>query len=503
VICSDTLIQALQNAELHHWRPVLVERVVCDSRTVRPGDVFVAYRGVSTDGHRYVPQAMAAGATAFVVERMLPELAGLPTAVVPNGREAYAHLQAALHGHPGRRLRVIGVTGTDGKTTTVRLISAVLQAAGRRVGSVDSVGARIGDRDVDTGFHTTTPDADDLQSYLADMVAAGTEYAVLEATSEGLAQHRTTGCEFDVAVVTNITHEHLYFHGTYEAYREAKALLFRSLATSTRKENAPKVAVLNADDSSYEYLRAIPADAHLSYGLSTEAADIWASRIETTPSGVRFRLHLPSGEVDVESPLVGRFNVYNILAAAGVAHSQQIPPEAIQEGVATVRGVCGRWERIDCGQPFQAIVDFAHTPNALSVALEAARRFTRGRVIAVYGCAGLRDRAKRPMMGEISGRLADITIITAEDPRTESLEDIMEQIAEGWRRTGAREGIGFFRIGDRREAIATALGMAQPGDTVIVCGKGHERSMCFGTTEHPWSDQEAVKSALRELGYAQ
>lgn len=500
MISSDTLIAALPRAQLHHWRDVPVRGVVCDSRAAGPGDLFVAYAGVSVDGHRFVAGARAAGAVAFVVERMLPELEGLPTAVVPNGREAYAHLQAALHGRPGRRLRVIGVTGTDGKTTTIRLISAILGAAGRRVGSVDSIGARIGDRDADTGFHTTTPDADRVQAYLAQMVDAGVEYAVLEATSEGLAQHRVTACEFDVGVVTNVTHEHLYFHGTYEAYREAKAMLFRALETSARKEGVAKVSVLNADDASYAYLRAIPAEVQLAYGLGA-GAQVGACGVESTPSGLRFRLHLPGADVEVESPLVGRYNVHNVLAAAAAAHSQGISPDAIRLGVAAVRGVLGRMERIDHGQPFEAIVDFAHTPNALEKALEAARQLGTGRVIAVYGCAGLRDVDKRPMMGEISGRLADLTVITAEDPRTESLEEIMEQIAAGCRRAGRLEGEGYVRVADRTEAIHEALAVARPGDVVIVCGKGHERSMCYGTTELPWSDHEAVRSGLRRLEY--
>lgn len=500
MLSSDDLLDALPHAAWRHWRPVEIADVVCDSRQVQPGDLFVAVSGVNVDGHRFVPDALRAGAVAFVVERPLPELEGVPTAVVPNAREAFAHLQAALHGYPGRSLRVIGVTGTDGKTTTSRLITAILRAGGQAVGSVDTVSAEIGGQQIETGFHTTTPDAPAMQAYLAEMVAAGMTYAVIESTSHGLAQHRVTACEYDVAVVTNITHEHLDYHGSYEAYREAKAMLFRALATSARKPGMPKVAVLNADDASYAYLRPLPADMHVSYGLAPEA-DVRAAGIEVSPDGLRFRVVGNDLDLAIASPLIGRYNVHNILAAVATARALGINDQALATGVAAVRGVVGRMDHIDHGQPFSAIVDFAHTPNALENALRTARELTAGRVIVVFGCAGLRDRAKRPWMGEVAGRLADYTVITAEDPRTEPLDAIMDEIAAGCRKAGRMEGAEYARIGDRREAIAAALRMAAPGDLVIVAGKGHERSMCFGTTEYPWSDHEAVAEALGKLGY--
>ena len=333
------------------------------------------------------------------------------------------------------------------------------------------------------------------------MVTAGMQYAVLESTSHGLAQHRVTGSEYDVAVVTNITHEHLDYHKTYEAYREAKTSLFRSLTTSHRKPGIAKVAVLNRDDSSYDYLAEIPVDVRLTYGVE-HPADLMAHGISVSPQGLHFLLETPRGAVPVSSPLVGRYNVLNILAAAGVALSQGLAPEETAAGVAQVSSVVGRMERIDLGQPFTLIVDFAHTPNALDNALRAARDLAQGRVIALFGCAGLRDVAKRPWMGEISGRLADMTVITAEDPRTESLDEIMEQMAVGCRRAGRQEGEGFLRIGDRAEAIEMAVSIARPGDVVILCGKGHERSMCYGEVEHPWSDQNTARQALQRLGYS-
>jgi len=514
------LLTALAQKDVWGNLEVEITGLACDSRQVKPGDLFVAIKGLSVDGHDFILQALEGGAVAVVGERGLRELKGLkcPSALsdpsvplihVPNSRQALAHLAAAFHDYPARQLKVVGVTGTDGKTTTVNLTRAILAAAGHKAGMISSVNALIGDEYYDTGLHVTTPDAPDVQRYLAQMVAAGTEYAILESTSHGLAQHRVTACEYDVAVVTNITHEHLDYHGTYEEYRAAKARLFRDLSTSFRKPDTPKVSILNADDSSFDYLRAIPADRYLTYGLLSPA-DVTARDIVSSPEATHFTTRTPVGQVgnlsliaqtprgdfEVHSALVGPFNVDNILAAIAVGISQDMPLEAMQEGIASVTGVVGRMERIDLGQDFTVIVDFAHTPNSLKRALETARGLTQGEVIVVFGCAGLRDAAKRPMMGEIAGRLADRVVITAEDPRTESLDDIMACIALGCEKAGGREGEHYWRIGDRGEAIEFAIQMAQTGDLVIVTGKGHERSMCFGTTEYPWSDHEVVRSAL-------
>jgi UDP-N-acetylmuramoyl-L-alanyl-D-glutamate--2,6-diaminopimelate ligase len=472
-----------------------VTSIVCDSRQAGPGSLFVAVPGVNVDGHRYLSDATERGAIGAVVERAdaLPD--GLPAAIVPDSRSALARLAAAWQGYPARQLRVIGVTGTEGKTTTIELIDSIMQAAGLRTGMVSTVQARIAGEEVDTGLHVTTPDAPDMQRYLAQMVERGAQYALLEATSHGLAQRRVDACEFDVAVVTNISRDHLDYHGSFEAYREAKARLFRSLATSARKPGLPKVAVLNADDASYPYLSAIPADYYLTYGIEN-AADFTLAEAVTRRGRWRCVAQTPRGLLNLSTPLPGRFNLYNVLAAVATAFSQDVPVDAIREGVASFRGVQGRMEEIDLGQGFRAVIDFAHTPNALSHALTAARRMVPGRVIVVYGCAGLRDRGKRPIMGEISGRLADHTVITAEDPRTEPLEEIMAQIAEGCRAAGRREGEGYARIADRAEAIAYAVNRAEPGDLVLVTGKGHERSLCFGTTEYPWSDHQALREAL-------
>ncbi|MFQ6015799.1 MAG: UDP-N-acetylmuramoyl-L-alanyl-D-glutamate--2,6-diaminopimelate ligase [Anaerolineae bacterium] len=499
----EELMAKLPEAAIAGPVKVEVTGITHDSRQVQPGDLFVAIKGLNVDGHHCIAEAIEKGAVAIVVERELKEFSQFPLVpffVVPDSREALAHLAAVWHGFPARKLKVIGVTGTDGKTTTVELIRAILEAAGHRTGLIDTVKAVIGQEVYDTGFHTTTPDAPDVQRFLAQMVEADTEYVVLEATSHGLSQHRVTAVDFDLGVITNITHEHLDYHGTFEEYREAKARLFRSLSTSFRKPGVPKVAVLNADDPSLPYLQTIPADQRWTYGLNNPA-DVSARGLLPTSSGTRFQVVTPRGSFLVETPLLGQFNLYNILAAVTVGLSQGISEGAMQEGIRRVKGVVGRMERVEMGQDFTVIVDFAHTPNALEQVLETVRSLTAGRVIVVFGCAGLRDRTKRPMMGEIAGRLADRVVITAEDPRTESLDEIMGQIVVGCEKVGRVEGEDYWRIGDREEAIAYAIRMAQPGDLVIVTGKGHERTMCFGTTEYPWSDHEAVVKGLRRRGY--
>jgi UDP-N-acetylmuramoyl-L-alanyl-D-glutamate--2,6-diaminopimelate ligase len=493
------LIAALPQAEVRGELDLAVDAITWDSRRVGPGSLFVAYRGVAVDGHDFVAQALARGAMAVVAERELPDLPA-PLVVVPDGRQALAYLAAAWHRFPARRLTVVGVTGTDGKTTTCNLLHSILSAAGRRAGLVTTVNAVIGERILDTGLHTTTPDAPDVQAYLAEMVGAGMEIAVLETTSHGLEQHRVTACDFDVAVVTNITHEHLDLHGSLEGYQRAKALLFRHLLAGYRKLGVPKIAILNADDDSYEYLHPIPADRQWAYSLRTEQdrrADVVATSLQRSPSHTRFVVHAPEGEFALKTQLVGDYNLSNILAAASAALALGVPAAAIQQGVWDVKGIVGRMERVDEDQDFTALVDFAHTPNALEQALETARTLTSGRVIAVFGSAGLRDVAKRAWMGEIGGRLAHVTVLTAEDPRTESLEAILAEMARGAEGAGAVEGQSYYRVPDRAEAIQFAVDLARPGDLVIALGKGHEQSMCYGTEERPWSEYDVLRAALR------
>ncbi len=367
---------------------------------------------------------------------------------------------------PSRKLIVIGVTGTDGKTTTVHLIHHILRNAGEKADLISTVSA--------PGLHTTTPDPWTLQKLLRQMVHRGIKYVVLEATSHGLDQHRLWGVKFYAGVITNVTHEHLDYHKTYENYLRAKVKLFRHV----------KIAVLNRDDESFKNLKfKIKNSKLITYGIKNEA--------DFTPKSFTFKTLLP-----------GEYNQYNCLAAIAVTSALGIPPEKIRKAVASFRGVIGRMEEINEGQNFKVIVDFAHTPNGLENVLTTLQRLKTKdqRLIAVFGCAGLRDVAKRPMMGEIAGRLADVAVLTAEDPRTEDVNKIIDQIALGCKKAGGREGRSFFRIPDRRQAIRFAIQkLAKKGDIVIICGKGHERSMCFGKTEYPWSDQKEARKALKKL----
>jgi UDP-N-acetylmuramoyl-L-alanyl-D-glutamate--2,6-diaminopimelate ligase len=493
---------------------ILVTGISIDSRAVRPGHLFVAMKGSNVDAHDYIENAIDNGAVAVVGER---ELGGLsvPYIRLDNPRRTLTWIAAAFYDWPGRKLRVIGVTGTDGKTTTTNLIYQILIAAGIKAGMISTVNAVIGYEVLDTGFHVTTPDAQDVQRYLAKMVEAGLTHVVLETTSHGWAQYRVDACEFDIGVVTNITHEHMDEHGSYENYRAAKARLFSSLEkTSEKLQGNPRLGVINRDDvKSFDFLNNFIRVKKLNYGLG-EDADVRAMDIRYSPSGIHFTAKSKDFEIPVSSKLVGAYNVSNCLASlTATVYGLGIKPELAAQGIASLEGIPGRMERIDMGQNFTAIVDFAHTPNALKVALEAARSLTpnpsptgRGegvrekpRVIAVFGSAGLRDKAKRRMMAETSAELADLTVLTAEDPRTESLDGILEEMAAGARSKGGREGETFWRVPDRGEAIRFAFRLARERDIVLYCGKGHEQSMCFGAREHLWDDRTAMRAALSEL----
>ncbi len=499
--------------------------VTADSRQVKPGSLFVAVPGARHDGHDFAPRAVAQGAAAVIGVRppaalnaeTQAALAQVPYVRVKDGKRALAFASAALQRFPSRQLAVIGVTGTDGKTTTSSILESILRAAtlapgdaAGRVGVVTTVGARILGEEYETGLHVTTPDAPDVQRFLRAMVDAGCRYAVVESTSHGLHQQRVAAVDFDVAAVTNITHEHLDYHGSRDAYVAAKALLFRSLFWSPVKPGIPRAAVLNADDDgSYDALLAA-LDEEMekrgqtvtirSYGIANALRradpDVVIEDIDTEVDATRFVVRWWGGRFAVESPLIGEFNVYNVACAATAALVLGVEPAAIQRGVATMPPVLGRMQRMDAGQPFLAVVDFAHTPVSLERALATLRPLVGegGRLIAVFGSAGLRDREKRYLMGRVSGRLSDFTVITAEDPRTEDLSEICREIERGV--CDFADAAHYTVVLDRGEAIQAAVDMARPGDVVAAFGKGHERSMCFGETEYPWSDQDAMMAAL-------
>lgn len=472
-----------------------------DSRAIQPGGVFVAHKGANFDGHNLIDQAVTNGAVAVVGERPPDKIeCPVPYAQVSDSQMALGPLASAYYDYPSRKLVVIGVTGTDGKTTTSTLIYNILKAANIHAGMINTVSAIIGDDEVQTGLHVTTPPADEVQMYLRRMVEAGMTHCVLETTSHGLAQGRVNGVAYDVAVLTNVTHEHLDFHSTFESYRAAKGVLFKSLSRSFRKPGVAKSAIVNGSDPNADFFLAFAADQHLTYGIDANFT-VSCTSPGYDPQYTEIDMHgpwSPDGFL-VQTPLVGEFNVENILAATAAAYALGCAPEYIKAGIETMPPVPGRMERIDEGQEFLAVVDFAHTPNALRQALAAARMMIAEdrRVICVFGSAGLRDREKRRLMAEISATLADISVFTAEDPRTEPLDQILEAMADGAIAKGGSENFTFHRVPDRGRALYLACKLARPGDMVIACGKGHEQSMCFGAVEYAWDDREAMRAALR------
>ncbi len=483
-----------------------IPAITDDSRQVTPGALFVAYRGRKTDSHRYLAQAAQAGACAVAGERPRAELpTPLPETVpywqVKDGRLAFALLSAAYYEFPSRKMIVVGVTGTDGKTTTSTLTHSVLRAHGLQTGLISTIAAQVGGDELDTGFHVTTPEAFALQGFLAQMAANGSQAVVLETTSHALDQKRVAWVDYDVAAVTNVTHEHLDWHGTWENYMNAKADLFRALRISAHKPGVAKSAIMNRDDASYRYLEPIWAEQKLTYSLRADAqATISARDITSGRDGMRFTLVSPAGEAPVRLNLFGSYNVANALAATGVGLALGVPLPTIVKGLEAVRRIKGRMELVYQGD-FDVFVDFAHTPNALRETIRLAHTLVRpgGRVIVVFGSAGLRDVEKRALMGQ-EAVAADFSVITAEDPRTENVNDIIEEIVSGLREKGAREGDDFVREPDRAEAIATAVRLARPNDLIVTCGKAHETSMCYGEVETPWDEFAAVRSALARRG---
>jgi UDP-N-acetylmuramoyl-L-alanyl-D-glutamate--2,6-diaminopimelate ligase len=468
-----------------------VRDLAYDSRAVEQGTLFFAVPGVHVDGHDYVPEAVARGALAVAVEREIPGLA-IPQLVVTRSRDALADAADAWFDHPSRRLHVIGITGTDGKTTTAFLAEAMLRTAGRRPGLVGTVEVGIGDQRSANENRNTTPEALELQALLAEMVEAGNDSVVMEATSHGLVQARTRNVDFDIGILTNLTSEHLEFHGSWENYRAAKAMLFQQVP----------ISILNADDPSAAYFHGQAGGRVVTHGLDNEA-DVRASEVDARANGTSFTVTTGDWRGRVNLQLPGSFNVHNALAVMALASVEGIDLDLAARALGDVPGVPGRMETVDLGQPFGVVVDYAHTADSLGKVLRILRPLASGRVIAVFGSAGERDRTKRPAMGRASAELADVTIVTDEDPRLEESRVINEAIADGARAAGAREGETLFVIDDRRSAIGHAIGMAQAGDVILLAGKGHEKTIIYGTDGRWWDEKEVARRALRDAGYGE
>lgn len=503
------LLACLPDSPPYHGVDVDVTDIAYDSRRVRPGSLFVAvwHQGYAADRHDYVQAAFAAGAVAAVVQHPVSAPDGAPIIQVPDSASALGWLSAGFHHMPSSRLGLVGVTGTDGKTTTSTMTTVVLEAAGFMTGMVTTVASKATGAVQENQAHTSTPEAPELQSLLANTVAQGGRRAVVESTSHALHQRRLVGCEFDVAVVTRVTHEHLDYHGTWDEYLHAKSLLLDLLTpnlTYPKRERVGKAAVLNVDDISYGPMARRSRAPVVSYGVEHDAS-IRAHDVLSTAWSTEARVSSLWGSGRLKLQVPGAFNVYNALAAIGAACSLGAPFQTALAALEQYQGVAGRMQRVDLGQPFGVIVDYAHTPDSLERVLRFLRDQTQGRVIVVFGCAGERDRQKRPWMGRIAATLSDFFILTDEDPRLEDRTLIIQEIARGAIDAGAKEGQHFVRVPDRADAITAAFRRAVPHDTVLLAGKGHEKSIIGSENgklvTYPWDEQAAAVGALHALGY--
>lgn len=496
IIAAMNFQQLLDGAEiLSQSGNAAIAGVEYDSRRVRPGTAFVAMKGETSDGNRFIDQAIAAGAVAVVTdsaaETPRPAVAW---AQVAHGRRALARLSANFYKRPAERMLITGITGTNGKSTTAFLIESILHAAGRKTALVGTIEYHLAGKILPAPH--TTPEALELNRLLSEGLGIGVTEAVMEVSSHALEQERVFGIPFDVAVFTNLTRDHLDYHGTMENYFRAKQLLFEGCGT-----DPPRAAVLNTDD---EYGRQLgklckkKSSLVISYGLTS--GDFHAESIEITSRGTRFQMVTPLGKIAMWSPLIGNVNVYNVLAASAAASARDCSAEAIAKGIFNLASVPGRFERVDCGQPFTVVVDYAHTDDALENLIRTARELNpKGRIITLFGCGGSRDRTKRPIMGELSGRLSDLSILTSDNPRQEDPLKIISDVVVGMQKSGGK----YMIEPDRGHAVTLAIDEAQAGDIVLLAGKGHEDYQVFADHTTHFDDREEARKALRDRGYAE
>lgn len=493
------ILAGLPGAKVKGPTTLEIAGVEHDSRRVAPGFLFVCIRGFTRDGHAFIADAASRGAVAVLVEQdpqAVAVPAGLTLIRVQDSRASLAAVAARFFKYPSRSLRLVGVTGTNGKTTTAYLVERILTAAGRPCGLLGTIEYRLGG----TIFpgERTTPESSDLQRFLARMRELGAWAAAMEVSSHALVLHRVDECEFDVGVFTNLTQDHLDFHGTMERYAQAKAILFRRLGAG-RTKPGEAAAVLNADDPWTPFMAQDTTARVIRFGIESPA-EVRVSARSLTLAGIRATAETPWGPLEIVSPLVGQHNLSNILGAAAACLHLGVDPAGVSAGIAQLSAVPGRFEKVEAGQPFGVAVDYAHTPDALERVLRFARQFATGRVIALFGCGGDRDRSKRPLMGEAAARLADFVIVTSDNPRSEDPLAIIAEIELGVKKVCAGAE-GHATIPDRREAIGAALAHAHEGDLVVIAGKGHEAYQILGNRTIPFDDRVVAREALAALGY--
>lgn len=479
------LVDVLHVKTIESQIDVDVSGIETDSRRVKPGDVFIALRGFTVDGHDYIETALKRGAAALVVEK--PVAASVPVVVVPDTRRAMGFLANRLYDYPSHQLNLIGITGTNGKTTTTHFISQLLQSAKRPTGIIGTIGVKFGEQILPA--RNTTPDVIELQQHLRWMVDQGATHTAMEVSSHALHLGRTRGTRFHTAVFTNLTQDHLDYHGTMEEYRAAKGLLFSQLGNDYAHDT--QVAVLNSDDEASSYFATITPAQVITYGIE-QPADVRATNIVYEPGGMSFTLHTYCGDAEVSVPLFGKFNVYNVLAAVAVALTEGISLTEITRMLPTLKGVDGRFEAVQAGQNYTVLVDYAHTPDSLENVLTTAKSFTKGKLICVVGCGGDRDRGKRPKMAKIATDLSDIAVITSDNPRTEKPEAIIADMV-----AGIPDGATSTTIVDRKEAIEHAIRLAKDGDVVLIAGKGHETYQEIDGIRYDFDDRKIASLAIK------
>ncbi|WP_338781807.1 UDP-N-acetylmuramoyl-L-alanyl-D-glutamate--2,6-diaminopimelate ligase [Metabacillus sp. FJAT-52054] len=468
-----------------------IESIEMDSRNAGRGSLFICIKGYTVDGHHFARQAVDMGAAAVIAERELD--LPVPVIIVPDSSRAMAVLADAFYGQPTQKLHLIGVTGTNGKTTTAHLIDMVMQSAGKKTGMIGTMYIKIGDETLEV--RNTTPESLTLQKTFKRMADSGVSNAVMEVSSHALHMGRAHGCDYDVAVFTNLTQDHLDYHGTMDAYKQAKGLLFSQLGNTFNHQN-PKFAVLNQDDPATEEYKSMTAAHILTYGID-QKADIMASDIKMTSSGTAFLLQTPYGSRTMKLKLIGKFSVYNVLAAIGACLASGISLETAAAALEKADGVRGRFELVDAGQPFTVIVDYAHTPDSLENVLTTIQQFSSGRTFVVVGCGGERDKTKRPIMAQIAVKYADEPIFTSDNPRSEDALAILADMENGVRNSY------YHSIANREQAIYFAAANARPGDVVLIAGKGHETYQQIGDKIYDFDDREVALKAISTLKISQ
>jgi len=477
-----SLIKELEYKRLENVTDCEIKGISCNSENIRPGYLFVAIAGCRHDGHSFVKEAIARGAVALILEKNLPLKEKPAKILVSDSQTALAAVCARFFGHPAGKLKVIGVTGTNGKTTVSYLIEKILNCAGYPSGIIGTVSYRVGRNE--RPAVNTTPQADLLQSLLQEIVLSKSKYAIIEVSSHALTQRRVEGVSFSSALFTNLTPEHLDYHKSLSRYFSCKASLFEGLSASS-------LAIVNTDDPYGRKLVKRINSRLLTFGIASPA-QIQAKDIALTLKQSRFKAVTPKGTIEITSPLIGRHNVYNILAAISAAFAENIDFAHIASGVGELNAVCGRLERVDCGQAFELFIDYAHTEDALEKILQALRQVSKNRIILVFGCGGDRDKAKRPAMGKVATELSDVAIITSDNPRSEEPERIISDILKGV----DKKKDNYQVVLDRFEAIGRAVSLAGAADTVVIAGKGHETVQIFADRTIHFNDREAVEKVL-------